>query len=570
MRPNSLPIRRNLAAVVLSLITVASASAQENSAAPYSYSNNTETAGPPQNQANTPQAATAPTEGVGYSTLFHQTGGPMPSLLNISETPNLNPQVGGASETTTIKVRTSGLGPYANLFAFRHGLPPENAQLKLGIFYFHLDDLTAGLLYYDSTQPQINGNDKWISIMEAGMTLTAQVGEDTNIALHGTLIYLPFQNKIGVDSIFSYPYFLSLGAELTPTMEAQITHNVIIRDWPITFADDFRISYGRYDDSVINDFDSYLRNVPLTQFVGQDVVGPYHFGPRARRAHRVGNQTEFDSTTFDQEFTDYSNTVSALTQKDLPNDLLFTARAYHENIWYQTSEEGLPSWRESAMARLESVKESMRFKPFIQLVINRVHLPGTTSTDEELRVGASGPITENMFALAEAGAVFAQNSYNTTTAVGRLSITHQINDTTSQGLTAERRVSDFRDEIENDVQYNIRHQFGPYIQANGVVGVGQNQQNSPYTVSSDETIAGISFSLDPSPKTRVELLNFFQHLHRPDLYQDVFTTQLGIQYQFTDDFVGHAVYRYRNEHASDAAFTYQENLFYVSLTKFFQ
>ena len=113
----------------------------------------------------------------------------------------------------------------------------------------------------------------------------------------------------------------------------------MIGGWPVRFADDFRISSGTYSDSARDTF-----NLFQGDYLVQSPDGTYFF--RSSKVDPSGNPTTGNPQDYDDDVVYASNTLSAVTDRLLPGDVRLTVGAFHENLWYNQSNRGLPPGRD--------------------------------------------------------------------------------------------------------------------------------------------------------------------------------------------------------------------------------
>ena len=175
-------------------------------------------------------------------------------------------------------------------------------------------------------------------------------------ATSGNFVYLPFENKFGIAGFGAIVPF-TVGLEGIPAAQGQITWDTMIAGWNVLFADEFRISLGRFSEGVRDDFDLFEGG----QFDEADTAGRYTFrAPVSRNARK-----RFRANDTDVDLLYYSNVASVTTERLLPGPVRLRIRAYHEDLWYNQGNRGQPSLREGVTVFAASERENLRFKPFL-------------------------------------------------------------------------------------------------------------------------------------------------------------------------------------------------------------
>ncbi|RYD71968.1 MAG: hypothetical protein EOP84_23975, partial [Verrucomicrobiaceae bacterium] len=257
--------------------------------------------------------ADEPAVGVPYRTLFRDTGAPYTNALRDLD---LNPTIRGGSVDASFDLDVPDVR--ARFPLLDRGFEPEDADLKFGPVYFKLQALGAGLLFSDNINLSENDRESdVIGIVRLSGSVVVQLTEGFRIAAAGSLVYFPFENRIGITGYgLNAPFSFGLGA--IPALETQVTWDTMLGGWPILFADEFRIGVGRYSISSRDDFQLFEGG----SFEGEDRAGRYSFRAPAQRSRESGS----DYRERDSEFIYYSNTVSATTERFFPGDVRLRVR----------------------------------------------------------------------------------------------------------------------------------------------------------------------------------------------------------------------------------------------------
>ena len=428
-------------------------------------------------QASTVQAIPSQDADVGipYSLLFRESGAPI-----FGTTSMLIPGRGLLGELNgenfSGRFHVSGLGSI-QMQPDRFIL--DRAHLKLGPVFLHVDSLTGTLLYRDRDSGD-HRSSEWHSVIDFRFSLAAQFGESSTIALGADIFYWPFDNRV---QLFSRDaIFFQQGNNLS----AQMAYEAKIGGWKLTLSDDLRSVVSGYLGSGRTD----LFLLDLSQ--SEDTSGNYYrFGARNDRNL--------------QDFVVLTNSVSARTHGEMvSNQLLFTGSVFHEDLWYFPTQDGLPASRDGLTVRIESLFDNFRFKPFISYTVMGNEFSG--SFYQEIRTGVTGPITDQLSLLADAG--YAWGGMTTATAVGGVRLNHLAGPNTTEALFIRRQISDFGDAIVDSGGYNITQILGPSLLGR-IFAEGERYQSDLNVAGGKQALAGASLRYMPSEHLRANLVGYY-------------------------------------------------------------
>lgn len=495
---------------------------------------------------------TPPTPGVPYSKLFRNTGVPYTNPLDL---PPVTPSV----RTESIQARTTLGLPSINLGLplLQRGFEPQDADLKLGPFFFKLQAVTGAALWSDNINLRETDRESGtIGILTISGAVIAQLTEGLRLALSGSFVYLPLQNEAGIAGFGLYaPYIFGLDDQ--PIVRSEITWNTNIGDWNVVFADDFRIDIGRYSNNYRGDAVFFAGG----GFDGVDRAGRYVF-----RANGSPIQ-ESDSQRNERSDTDilyYSNIVSAQTDRLIVGKTRLRIQASHENLWYNQGNRGLPGLRDQINVSLTSERENLRFKPFI--LYQALRTDTKDSFGQTVRAGVDGPITDQLHLHAEIGYYFGNNQDSL---IWRVRLQHQAGPYTEQSLFFGRTVSRFQDEIHEDIGYSIRQILGPKIIAEAFILRDDIHDLSGVGFSRTEYRTGLNFQIQAGPRTQIRLTGTGALVESNAGGYTEWTGFAEVNHYFTDTFLARLLYQYQQRDSDFRGDSYYENLVYFSLTKYF-
>lgn len=511
----------------------------------------------------------APIPAPGFAGFEGNTGPHERSVFRTTGAPYSGVSLGGSTAGRTLRSGDFHERVSTSLPGFRLGLPtigrgfaPSEANLKAGPLYLKLRSLTAAALFSDNVNASSRDRRAGvISIVQLNGTILAQLSEHLQLALSGSLVYLPLRGKVGLNVAgLNEPAFLGLAA--AELLTSQISYDTLIASWPVRFADDFHISRGRFADSTRDDF------VLLDgeRFNEVDRAGRYEFGARGGGTNSRSANQPVDRRE-QNEFLVYSNVVSAATDRLLPSDVRLRASVFHENLWYNQGNRGLPSGRDAGRISLTSERAALRFKPYIRYEIDSIE--GSPGVYQRINAGIFGPITDQLRLRAEAGYLLSSNGHDSLLFL--LSLEHIAGPLTRERLTLGRTVTDFDQEIATYASYELHQILGPGLNGSLFAHYANLVGNTRGNLSNerDEIRAGVGLEYFVSPRTQIDFAATEAHItSSPNSQtQNTFTARLSLNYHFTDSFVSRLLYQYQRRESSVREGSYYENVVYFTLTK---
>lgn len=441
------------------------------------------------------------------------------------------------------------------------GFEPQDADLKIGPVFFKLRSLEGAILQSDNINltPPDEQESGTIAIVSLNLSVVAQITESLRLAATGALVYLPLEGKAGIAG-FAFEDLYSFGILSGPATRAQIAWETQIGGWSVVFTDEFRIDLGTYSDDYRDDTNYFNEG----RFNDDSRAGRYVFAPQ-----KVYPDNPEDNHNSDREdLVVFSNTISADVDRLTPGSIRLRARIYHEDLWYNQGNRGLPTLREGALIRVSSERQNMRFKPFASYEAYRSDR--SDSFQNIFRFGIDGPITEQIQLHAEAGYYFGGD--RDSGSLWNITLNHIAGPYTVQSLTYTRSFTSFHDEVLQGFGYTLRQILGPKLVADVYFYDLDIQESGSDYIDEDsrhERRAGVRLTLQAGPKTDIRLSGNYAHIE-PD-QTEAWTGRLEIGYNFTDTLLAHFIYQY--QHSTSGRIeddNYRENLVFFSLTKYFQ
>ncbi len=495
-----------------------------------------------------------PAAGVPYRSIFRDTSAPYTNALRpIEADPSLH---AGSVTANTRLALPSFRGRFPLL---ERGFEPKDADLKVGPVFFKLRALTAGLLFSDNVNhKEANPDSGVIGIVRLGGTVIVQLTEGIHLAVAGNIVYLPFKNKIGVAGFGLFaPYTLALDGR--PVLHSQVTWETQIGGWNVIFADDFTIGAGRISVGELGVFDFFDGG----QFDEQDREGRYSF--RARTNRRNGSSRPIDTET---EILYYSNKIGVTAERLLPGPVRLLVRAYHENLWYNQGNRGLPRLRDVISLRAVSERENLRFQPFLSY--RAVHTDRIDGFRHEVRLGISGPITDQLHLHADVG-WFHRDGTGGDRFLWGFELHHVAGPYTVETLSSERSFSDLRNELRDETTYRLEQVLGPKVRGEAFVSYSQVDDLENDRFDRSEWKTGVRFTLEPGPRTTLRLSGIYtdREFNGNLGHRQTWAGRLELTYHFTDTVVARLLYQYQNRNSNRHGDSFDENLLLLTVTKYF-
>ncbi len=496
-----------------------------------------------------------PRAGLPFRSLFRDTGAPYyNSLRDVQVNPVVQP-----SDTVEAKGKID-LPDFRGRFPLlQRGFAPEDADLKIGPLYFKLRHLSIGALYSDNIhRDDTHKEADTIGIVSIGGQILAQLSEGFHIAVAGNFVYLPFEGTGGANGFgLVAPYGLGLAG--TPTAHAQVAWEPTIFGLPFVIADEFKIGLARFSNTGYDSFELF------DGFETDSVDRAGIYTVRAPAARNFNSSNRDSNQQSDFEFLYYSNEASISTGGKFPGDSVFGFRASHEDIWYEEEGHNLPSSRDRVNFHVESVRDSLRFKPFANY--EYLHTADPNRSAHIVRAGVKGPLTDLMNFRGDIGYYWDEERGNSNT-VWNLTLTHTPNPRTKHTLLFERNVSDFLDEMDERVGYHITKVLGPNLVSGAYITHNWVQDLDNQVPDREETRAGVTFNYLQSPRTSYRLTGQYSRISYEQDFgsSTVWRGRAECRHQFMESLFARLIYQYEKRDGDRLTKDYTENLLYLSLS----
>ncbi|MBA4147314.1 MAG: outer membrane beta-barrel protein [Verrucomicrobia bacterium] len=499
---------------------------------------------------------------VPFSAVIRDEGAPYEDVFrSLRVGPSVEPRFGGGGEGE-FTARVFGRPDFASPFA--RGFRPEDAELKLGPFYLDVRSVSGGLLYSDNINAtEFNREDGVIGIMRLHMTALLQLTENLRFAVSGVLIYLPFQNEIGIAGFGADDFFARF--DYWPIARAQLSYDFKIGDWEIVVFDEFRMNYIRPIEGV--DFEVFDEGQTFDE---EDRAGRYVYRPRGDLSRDAGDFRDRRRRGLDEVFVGAVNVVGASANILLPTVTRLTVGADHSNYWYinRPSDARLPSERDHVYGTLISERETLRFKPYTTYEAWTTDL--YKGWRQEAHAGVFGPVTENLSLRGDVGYFWGSGARESV--LWLLSLRHTPHPRMYHELRYTKRVTQPDEDLKETLAYRLRYSLSRDLSAVLFASRSDYDDVQSSERGALEYKAGIRFTYDLARRTTLRLGTVFTRIENENPAAadvDRWSSRAEILYRYTQTVHARLLYQHLIRDSNLPLDSYEENLVILTLTKYF-
>ena len=440
----------------------------------------------------------------------------------------------------------------------QRGFAPETADMKIGPLYFKLRQLSAGVLWTDNVfRNNARRESDTRGFVSIGAQIIWQIAEGTRLAVSGNFVWLPFDDDAGLTG-FRLAGPLSFGLASTPDLRVQGSWEPMIFGIPWIISDEFRTGAGRFTNGIYDSFELF-EGFRLED----DDESPRIFGFKDR-------DYNFQTSNGNDEFIFLSNEISAATQAKVSGDLNFRFRASHEDLWYPNNEEsGLPSARNTVSASLESYRESLRFKPYLNYRLSQQDDPNRLY--QSVRLGVKGPVTDLIHFNGNVGYLVEDRTDNESL-IWYSRLEHTINPRTRHSLEWSRNSYELSDEISQQVLYQFNHILGPGLSTDLYAGYYWVEELTDTVPDREDFRTGARLTWRVSPRTSVRLLGQYTDISNAtgSFQAESWRGRLELSHRLYDRINMRLNYQHTNLESERGAASYDENLLYFTVSYYFE
>jgi len=476
--------------------------------------------------------------------------------IGTSVNQNLGAKVGHAQGSLSLGNVGVG-GSYVPFI--RRSPAPTDADVKLGPIYLYLYRLQSDFLYTDNVNLTThNRRSTEYAIITLNMELIAQLTDDLQFAVYGSLIYLPLQNIFAATEASALQGGLGFLLGALPVLTGQVSYSTQVGGWDVILADKFQSATGYYSDSTRDQYNLFQGSVIQTGG-----------NPNSFRSSQVGLRNSNGAATDDTQdyFSYYSNTVSAAASGQLAQDVSGEAIATRTDLLYGSGSRNLPSSRDDLYMQAVSTRPTWRFEPFASYDIR--HTSSIPGVFQVFRAGFSGPITDQLYITASAGYFF--DTQGQADSLYQLTLRHVAGPYTTEELEIARALSYYDDEVFTTEYYLLSQVLGPTLNASAFGDHSEFQEllNDGVSNRSQED-AGAELTWAAGPSTSLQLSGIYSHQDFDDgTTTDTWTGRFTLSRVLSDTLFFQAFYQFQHYDTNAQDRKYEENLVYLSLVKYF-
>lgn len=453
------------------------------------------------------------------------------------------------------------------------GFRPDSAELKIGNFYLDVMALTASMLYTDNKSlTENNRRDDVAAALSLELKALYQLNDGLRVGVQGSLIWLPLDNRAGVQGFGISDPFARFGLENGQLFSANVESSFTLGNWDILLYDYFRVENGslyRLGDTGI-----------LDTYDGETFGSTEKF----REQRLIYNQNSTGGTyidrsrqpnSFQADALDYINIAGVVARRMLPTDLQATLGYYHENYWYSSASKALKTptrfynYQDTFYAQLQSQRENLRFKPYAYY---RAEKDDTqTGWDQSVGGGIIGPITEQLMFQGEAGYSFTAAGLRDTE-TWSAALLHDAGPFTRHSIEWFRQRTDPADLVEQSLTYNLRQILGPYLRADLYLRrTAYEDQLNPANDSTEDLIAG-TLTHDLGDYGQLQFLAMYRILdfeNPATADYNLLTLRLIYGFDLGETVSGTVFYQFERKDSTAIGQDYYENLVALRVRKSF-
>ena len=516
--------------------------------------------------------------GIPVSRIVGDTGMPYENVfrnqrvLGGTQSPKMGP--GG---TLTFGLPGGLLSSGASLPFVTRGFSPSDAMIKLGRFYMDVGPLSGSVLWTDNqNRSSVNRESGIISVARLEFRGLIQWNEGLQFAIRGAAIWLPFQNKAGLDGFGLFDpinaRFGAAGGRIP--LRAQFVYDFVLSKWDMQFIDDLSADFTDGFFGLRGEFADELIVTDPIAFNEQDRAGRYRFGGNgASSTSRSGRTTQLDTAQqLDTRSLIVRNLVGLSATRTVPTNTRMTLFASHTDQWYFDNSQAVPANIDAAGVIAINQRENMRFKPFASYRIQRVSK--RKGVDQIAEGGVFGPVTDQLDFLGSAGWSKAGRS-SQENLIWQINFNHAAGPYTTQNLTFSRQVSspEPNSDLVEVLSYGITQILGPDLSGQIFARWISFEDLDNNLMTSSQWAVGARLLFQISPKTDIvgQVVRTQINEEDPTVGDSLFwTARLALGHKFSESLTGRLVYSYENRDGGVVGNSYEENVVVFTIEKQFR
>jgi hypothetical protein len=376
------------------------------------------------------------------------------------------------------------------------------------------------------------------------------------LAAASAITWLPFNNKFAITSPLDG---LDANLALGPQALFQLTYEVPLGGWDLLLYDQFSASRGSYG---LRENRDLLGRDPYSI---EDRIGRYAFREDIERQNANSGLLE---NRFSR-VTEFRNTVGLTVSRVIPTETELRLYAMHSDSWYVGDSTGLPSSRDTAGIRLESVRENMRFKPYFEYSVSKSDIQ--RNWDHAVSGGIKGPVTDHIDFLGDVGYTYIGDSGNETM-TWRIMVRHVPRPSTAHSIEYSRYVTYPDRDQGTTLSYRLEQTMGPYLTGGLAIERSTYEDLDNNNSASTEYRGQVNLSLQISPRSSIRSTLLYSDINYVDPIRadyKISTARIEFINRTTETVTTSLMYQYEKRDSSLPNDSYYENLVLLQVTKTF-
>ena len=418
---------------------------------------------------------------------------------------------------------------------------PERAMFKAGPTYFDLMFVGMTVLHSDYQGERVfagDDEDGWLMGIEFGLRGMVQFTDQFYLSLAATLVYLPFENDIGVR--------LSSGG--IPTVIADFNYRFERGTWDFLIYDTVYASTG--DDVFVGLEDGAF-----------DQAGRYSFGFNDN--HRSG------SGYYNGDNSYFTNAIGIDASTPVRDDWRFWLSAQHADTW-RTFDFDNHSAHNSVFARMGYNGSEFLFAPGFEYYFDHYEFENdNTIVNNRAYFTLNGRLTENLRLEARAGYLWhdGDSSYDDGYLYS-VSLFHELTRNTTQYIAAGRDYFDYEitgmSTVAKFIRYGINHSFDRSL--SGGASIQYSEQDGRFFVGERTTVAAsLRYALFNGYRSAIVLRGAYEN-RNGTIDGDRWLGRISYTQALYSRMIGEIFYQYEENTAPPS---FNEQVFGLTLRQYF-
>lgn len=446
--------------------------------------------------------------------------------------------------------------------------------VRFGPFFINDPTMGAGLLYSDYQGTRVGGggrgrggDDNWASVVWGSVNVSAYVSNSFALSIRPFVFWLPMEGKLGW-SAGSAMFGFGSQSQMAPNSMLDFAYATKVGNWDLSV-------YDRFSAMMLRS--SFLDGGLFYQAIAQDLTpidtaGRYALGGYGSTITDTRNNSNI---SVNDRFLDNDSMQLRNMAGVMLNGLL--AETIRSSFFYQRYD----SWDDS-FNHNGSWNTLGAF--FMQPLPRITKYAGYTATFQDQGdsliqwafAGFNAGLSPTLSIDARVGYVWADTGrQGRESAMGQVSLQHQLGERTFHGITAGRMVTDpeFNSRYLADfVRYYLVHQMSMNAELRLFAQASRFERLNGSSYERSSFAAGALFTWRISPYSRVTILNSYEtaDFAITGRQWEMWTHRIGYSHQLSETLSAQAFYQYQHSDSDGSVGdAFSEHLFYMGVVKQF-